>query len=60
MNFAVKAEKKTGKFKSKPVYTKFDKFYDYKKEIEKAKKSGEKKKSRFAGIGQLLKKRGEK
>lgn len=54
LNFAVKAEKKSGKH-SKPVYTKFKKFYDYEKEIAKAttKKS---EKSRFSGIGRLLKK----
>lgn len=54
LNFAVKAEKKSGK-KSKPVYTKFKRFYDYEKEIAKVtNKGGEK--SRFAGIGRLLKK----
>lgn len=54
LNFAVKAEKKSGKH-SKPVYTKFKKFYDYEKEIANAttKKS---EKSRFSGIGRLLKK----
>ena len=56
LNFAVKAEKKTGKNKSKPVYSKFKRFYDYEKEIDKVlnKKGGEK--SRFAGIGKFLKK----
>ena len=55
LNFAVKAEKKTGRNKSKPVYAKFKKFYDYEKEIAKIKdKGGEK--SRFSGIGKLLKK----
>ena len=37
LNFAVKAEKKSGKYKSKPVYTKFKQFYDYEREIKKAK-----------------------
>ena len=37
LNFAVKAEKKAGKNKTKPVYTSFKKFYDYEKEIDKAK-----------------------
>lgn len=55
LNFAVKAEKKTGKNKSKPVYGRFKQFYDYEKEIEKAKKKGNEK-SRFSGIGKLLKK----
>lgn len=54
LNFAVKAEKKSGK-KSKPVFTKFKRFYDYEKELAKVtNKSGEK--SRFAGIGRLLNK----
>ena len=51
LNFSVRAEKKTGKGKSKPVYTKFKQFYDYEKELEKVNK---KKKSRFEGIGKLL------
>ena len=55
LNFAVKAEKKSGK-KSKPIYTRFKKFYNYEKEIEKARgKSGD---NRFSGIGSLLKKGG--
>ena len=54
LNFAVKAEKKSGK-KSKPVFTKFKRFYDYEKELAKVtNKGGEK--SRFAGIGRLLNK----
>lgn len=57
LNFAVKAERKAGKGKSKPVYRKFKKFYDYEKEQEKIKKTGYKK-SRFSGIGKFLK-RGE-
>lgn len=57
LNFAVKAEKKTGKNKTKPVYSKFKRFYDYEKEIEKAKNNG-KTKIRFSGIGKLLQ-RGE-
>lgn len=57
LNFAVKAEKKSGKNKSKPVYSKFKKFYDYEKELEKVKNPG-KEKSRFSGIGKLLKKGG--
>lgn len=52
---AVKAQKKTGKNKSKPVYGKFKRFYDYEKEIEKA-KGTKKGKSRFSGIGKFLKK----
>ena len=54
LNFSVKAEKKAGKGKTKPVFTTFKKFYDYKEELEKAK--GGEKKSRFSGIGKFLKK----
>ena len=54
LNYAVKAEKKSGK-KSKPVYNKFKKFYDYEAELEKAKGKKDKK-SRFAGIGRFLSK----
>ena len=54
LNFSVKAEKKSGK-KSKPVYGKFKKFYNYEEQIKEAmNESGEK--SRFSGIGKLLNK----
>lgn len=56
LNFAVKAEKKSGKYKSKPVYTKFKQFYDYEREIKKAKEKENNDKSRFSGIGKFLKK----
>jgi hypothetical protein len=55
LNFTVKAEKKAGKGKTKPVYTKFKQFYDYEKYLGKA-KNDDNKKSRFSGIGELLKK----
>ena len=55
LNFAVKAEKKTGKYKSKPVYSQFKRFYDYEKEVKKI-KNPKQKESRFSGIGKLLKK----
>lgn len=54
LNFAVKAEKKSGK-KSRPVYSKFKRFYDYEEAIENAKNKSDKK-SRFSGIGSFLKK----
>ena len=55
LNFAVKAEKKVGKNKSKPVYSKFKRFYDYEREIEKVtNKGGEK--SRFSGVSKFLRK----
>jgi hypothetical protein len=55
LNFAVKAEKKTGKNKTRPVYTSFERFFDYEKAIENA-KNPKKQKSRFSGIGKFLKK----
>ena len=54
LSFAAKAEKKAGKG-TKPVYSKFKKFYDYEAELAKVEKQGNKK-SRFSGIGKLLKK----
>lgn len=54
LNFAVRAEKKAGKGKTKPVYSNFKRFYDYERELDKAQNSG--KKSRFSGVGELLKK----
>ena len=54
LNFAVKAEKKTGKNKSMPVYRKFKQFYNYDAEVRKVTKKEQK--SRFSGIGKLLKK----
>ena len=54
LNRAVKAEKGKGKH-IKPVFTKFNQFYNYKDEIAKVKKT-ERKKSRFSGIGKLLSK----
>lgn len=57
LNFAVRAEKKSGKDKTRPVYSTFKKFYNYEREISRVtSKGGEK--SRFAGIGKLLKKGG--
>lgn len=54
LNFVVKAEKKAGKNKTKPVYDKFKKFYDYEAEIAKTKEI--KKESKFSGIGKFFKK----
>lgn len=53
LTFAAKAQKKAGRG-SKPVYAKFDKFFNYKKELEKV--TNESKESRFKGIGKLLNK----
>ena len=57
LNFAVQAEKKVGKNKRRPVYRKFIDFFDYDAELKKMKqRRAQKKKTRFAGIGKLLKK----
>lgn len=53
LTFAAKAEKKAGKGKTKPVYNKFKKFFDYEQEIEKAKQGN---KSKFPGVGKIFKK----
>lgn len=55
LNFAVKAEKKSGKH-SKPIYDKFKLFYDYEAEQGKVSNSSSGSKSRFSGIGKLLNK----
>ena len=57
LTFAAKAEKKSGK-KMVPVYKRFEQFYDYEKELKKAQEKTSEGKSRFSGIGKLLKKGG--
>ena len=42
LNFAVKAEKKTGKNKSEPVYKQFKQFYNYETELKNVKKENKK------------------
>lgn len=56
LNFAVQAEKKAGKRKTKPVYRRFQQFFDYDKELKKIKERKNKTSSCFAGIGRLLQK----
>ena len=56
LNFAVKAEKRTGKNKSKPVYSQFKRFYNYEKEVERIRNKGQEN-SRIAGLSKFLKKR---
>ena len=58
LNFQVKAEKKTGKNKTAPVFQKFKQFYDYEDELENVKNKGKEEESRFSGIGELLKRGG--
>lgn len=55
LNFAVKAEKKAGKNKTKPVYSKFKQFYDYDKEVSKVKEK-DKSKARFSNLSKFMKK----
>lgn len=37
LNLSVKAERKAGKYKTRPVYRKFEQFFDYEKEIDRIK-----------------------
>lgn len=52
LNFAVKAEKKAAKGKTKPVYRRFRQFFDFDKELGKIR--NRRKPSRFAGTTKLL------
>lgn len=52
LNMAASARKPVGK-KIKPVYTKFDKFFDYQKQLDRV--MGIKKKSKFDGLAQFIK-----
>ena len=54
LNFAVKAEKKVGR-RSRPIFSRFNKFYNYEEEQEKA-RNGSGTEPRFSGIGKLLNK----
>lgn len=56
LNFVVQAKKKAGKHKQKPVYSKFKQFYNYKEALEKKETKDKSEKSKFSGIGKLLKK----
>ena len=61
LNRNVKAEKKIGK-KSKPVFDKFNKFFDYEKavnDVMNKPKNSEETKPKFSGLGDLLKKGGK-
>lgn len=58
LNLAVQAQKKAGKGKTRPVYRRFEQFFNYDRELDKLKSRKKQKKSRFSGIGKLLKKGG--
>ena len=51
LNMAASARKSVGK-KIKPVYTNFNKFFDYQKELDRV--MGIKKKSKFDGLAQFI------
>lgn len=56
LNFVVKATKKAGKNKSKPVYSRFNKFFDYEQAVENVRYTG-KRKDRFEGLKDYLRRR---
>ena len=58
LNLAVQAQKKAGKGKIRPVYRTFRQFFDYDRELNELKSRKKQKKSRFSGVGKLLKKGG--
>lgn len=57
LSFAVQAEKRVGKNKSRPVYRTFRKFYDYDAELQKV-LSDREPDDRFAGLKQFLREGG--
>lgn len=57
LSFAVQAEKRVGKHKSRPVYRTFRKFYDYDAELQKV-LSDREPEERFAGLKQFLREGG--
>ena len=58
LNYQVQAQRSAGRYKTKPVYDRFEKFFDYDKALARLKKKEKKPAERFAGIGKLLKKGG--
>lgn len=58
LNFAVKATKKVGKNKTKPVYSRFEKFFNYERAVNHVRKT--KKADRFAKLKARLRMEGEK
>lgn len=57
LNVQAGAKKKAGKNKERLVYSRFNKFYDRKREIDRIMNRETDEKSRFAGIGELFRKR---
>lgn len=59
LNYSVKATKGSGKH-AKPAYRKFKQFYDYDKELKKAKQQGKQEnKSKFSSVGSFFRKESE-
>lgn len=59
LGVAAKAEKKAGRNKTKPIYSTFDKFYDYESALEKARQGNSSGgKVRFRKLAEFLKKGG--
>ena len=56
LNFKVKATKRAGKGKERPVYSVFKKFYDYHRELSKV-CDREKKEDRFAEVKEVIRRR---
>ncbi|MGC4020254.1 MAG: hypothetical protein QM793_14190 [Muricomes sp.] len=59
LNYQVQAQKSSGKGRTKPVYDRFEKFFDYEKALDTVKKKVKKPAERFTGIGKFLRKGGE-
>lgn len=60
LTFAAKAERKAGRGKIRPVYTTFQKFFNYKDSVANVlKSSNPKQRTRFRGIEKVLKKGGK-
>jgi hypothetical protein len=60
LNRNVKAEKRVSKSKSRPVYDKFEKFFDYKKEVDNVLNKKQKGiKPKFSGLGEILRRGGK-
>mgnify|MGYP004577920837 CR=1 FL=1 len=56
LDFAVQATKRAGKNKTKPVYSRFEKFFDYKKAENRVRHVKET--DRFAGVKRFLREGG--
>lgn len=55
LNYSVQAQKKAGKNKTRPVYSKFKKFFDYEKAIKEAKGEKPEENGRFSELSKFMK-----